>query len=276
MQLDKTRIVIRERSFPDILDLSLRVIREHFLPLLATTLIGAVPMILLNNWLLSESLQEENLEIFWSWDGAWGFFFGNLFWVVWELPLATSLTTLYLGQALFVDKPSAGRVAKDFLASLPQLILFQVVLRGILTLLLVTWLVLFMVWPYLNEILLLERNPWRKKREPGTSTLGRAAAMHGGNYSELLARWLCSLLIGLAMIAAIWGSMWYLRAWLTYRVEFDRALYAVYLQAAIWTVLGYLTVVRFLSYLDLRIRTEGWEIELAMRAEALRLTRQLA
>jgi hypothetical protein len=29
--------------------------------------------------------------------------------------------------------------------------------------------------------------------------------------------------------------------------------------------------VRFLSYLDLRIRHEGWEVELLMRAEGLRL-----
>ena len=40
MQLDKTRIAIRERSFPDLLDLALRVIREHSLPLMATLAIG--------------------------------------------------------------------------------------------------------------------------------------------------------------------------------------------------------------------------------------------
>jgi hypothetical protein len=45
---------------------------------------------------------------------------------------------------------------------------------------------------------------------------------------------------------------------------------------ALWSVLGYFTVVRYLSYLDLRIRTEGWEVELLMRAEGERLTRQLA
>ena len=50
----------------------------------------------------------------------------------------------------------------------------------------------------------------------------------------------------------------------------------IYLPAAIWLSLGYFAVVRFLSYLDLRIRTEGWEVELIMRAEGARLTRQLA
>ena len=45
---------------------------------------------------------------------------------------------------------------------------------------------------------------------------------------------------------------------------------------AIWIVVGYFSVVRFLSYLDLRIRREGWEVELRMRAEGARLTRRHA
>ena len=40
---------------------------------------------------------------------------------------------------------------------------------------------------------------------------------------------------------------------------------------SMWIAAGYLTVVRFLGYLDLRIRHEGWEVELRMRAEATRL-----
>ena len=44
--------------------------------------------------------------------------------------------------------------------------------------------------------------------------------------------------------------------------------------AAMWTVAAFFAVVRYLSYLDLRIRREGWEVELQVRAEAERLTRQ--
>jgi hypothetical protein len=40
---------------------------------------------------------------------------------------------------------------------------------------------------------------------------------------------------------------------------------------AFWMTAGFSIVVRFLSYLDLRIRQEGWEVELLMRAEAARL-----
>jgi hypothetical protein len=49
-----------------------------------------------------------------------------------------------------------------------------------------------------------------------------------------------------------------------------------YLPLSAWLVAGYLAVVRFLQYLDLRIRREGWEIELQLRAEAARLQRQLS
>ena len=58
--------------------------------------------------------------------------------------------------------------------------------------------------------------------------------------------------------------------------QFDRIVFVVYLPIAMWTVASYFTVVRFLSYLDLRIRREGWEVELRMRTEAARLTRQVA
>ena len=40
------------------------------------------------------------------------------------------------------------------------------------------------------------------------------------------------------------------------------------LHVAMWLVAGFFTVVRFLGYLDLRIRREGWEVELVMRAES--------
>ena len=49
-----------------------------------------------------------------------------------------------------------------------------------------------------------------------------------------------------------------------------------YVPLAGWLVIGFFAIVRFLAYLDLRIRREGWEVELVMRAEAARLTRMAA
>jgi hypothetical protein len=53
-------------------------------------------------------------------------------------------------------------------------------------------------------------------------------------------------------------------------------VWLVEVQAAFWLVIAYFTVVRFLSYLDQRIRAEGWEVELLLRAERARLESQLA
>ena len=44
---------------------------------------------------------------------------------------------------------------------------------------------------------------------------------------------------------------------------------------SLWVVVGYMTVVRFLNYLDVRIRQEGWEVELLIRAEAQKLSESL-
>ena len=66
---------------------------------------------------------------------------------------------MYLGQALFVEKPSARVVARDFFSCLPQLVLLQGLLRVILILPVITWIIPYTMWPYLSEVILLERNP---------------------------------------------------------------------------------------------------------------------
>ncbi|HUY91665.1 MAG TPA: hypothetical protein VMV10_23185 [Pirellulales bacterium] len=271
MQLDKTRIAIRERSFPDILDLSLHVIRRHAAPLAVAFVAGAVPFAALNQWLLADFLQDFDID---NAPSGW-YFYWLLVLIVWEAPLAAAPITLYLGQALFSEQPSAARLGKELWASLPQLIFFQVVIRALLSVFFLFWPVIYWGWPYLNEIILLERNPWRKRGLYGTSTATRSNNMHNRNRGELFSRWMGSLLIGAAIIAAIWAASWYLRLQLAYKLNFDQPMYTIYLPAALWLSLGYFAVVRFLSYLDLRIRTEGWEVELIMRAEGARLTRQL-
>ena len=45
---------------------------------------------------------------------------------------------------------------------------------------------------------------------------------------------------------------------------------------ALWIVVMFMTVLRFLCYLDLRIRQEGWEVELLLRAEAAKLAHRVA
>jgi hypothetical protein len=269
MQLDDYRIAIRERNYLDLLDLALRVVRAHALPLLAAFVVGVAPFLLLNAWLLSDST-EPHFEL--------GFPVDYVFWmlwlVVWQIPLATAPITLYLGHALFNDQPDRARLAGGFFAALPQMILYQLILRGVLMLPMITVFLIFWGWPYLSEVILLERNPLFRGSRRRITTLRRTRSLHGGSTGDLLARWMGATAVAAMLLTSIWFTLWLLGGLLAGDWPPEGIFFTIYFPLALWGAIGYLTVVRFLSYLDLRIRREGWEVELLMRAEGNRLTRQ--
>ncbi len=284
MQYDKTRIAIRERDFLDLLDLALHVVRAHPLSLAAAGLIGAAPFALLNYWLLSGlTFVEEQ-------DYAW-YAFRMVLLVLFEAPLAAVPVTLLLAQAMFFDRFSAAPMMRQAIGSLPQLIVFQVLIRGLLmpqallwpsfnrdlmvvmAAYLLVWFVPYTYWPYLNEVILLERNPLRTHKH-SRSTWKRSRDIHQGYYGDLFARLLASAAVAAALATALWLALWHVRGYFADTTDFARTMYTISLPIALWLVAAFFHVVRFLSYLDLRIRREGWEVELILRAEAERLTRQ--
>jgi hypothetical protein len=197
-------------------------------------------------------------------------FLGTLL-VILEMPLATAPLTLVLGQLMFVDQVNARKVARDLLSSLPQLLLYQVVLR---VLPVITLPLGYAIWPYLNEIILLERNPLRTR--PGQlSTRKRSSLLHAGGSGDYVIRAIGASIISLLLIGAIWTATVMLLNML-FGLQLGRFGQIVLFQCTIWTVVMYFTVARFLTYLDQRIRNEGWEVELALRAQRQRLTRQVA
>ena len=141
------------------------------------------------------------------------------------------------------------------------------VLRALLIPLVITWFVPFAVWPYMNEVILLERNPLRRRRRGQMTTFRRSMALHGGSIGDLFARWLGSVAFGGLLFASFWLTMQGLAGVLLSEWKFEGLTYTLYFPLALWMVVGYFTVARFLGYLDLRIRNEGWEVELMMRAE---------
>jgi hypothetical protein len=276
MQLDKTYIAIRERDYLEILDLSLRVVQRFLAPLGLALLAGVLPMAIVSHlWANDAAALADDQE----WMVQYTLWINIL--AVLLAPLATAPATLLLGQAMFMERVSPRRIARDFLGSLPQLILFQVGLRGLLMLLIVPAFYPFVFQPYLGEIVLLERNPLsqpRKGRDPATrriTTSMRVKLLHGGSGGELFGRWLGSLVVGGMLFAMILMALVGCTQWINGTADVDRLTYALCVQLAVWSVLGYFTVVRYLSYLDLRIRREGWEVELKMRAEAARLQSEL-
>lgn len=267
MRLDDHRIVIRERGYFELLDLALRVLRDQAGPLCLALLAGIGPLVVFNAWLLDRAVAVP------AGGPPWMFLLMMLMVVLWEAPLATAPATMCLGRALFNQPLEAGPIAREFARSLPQLLLYQVLLRGLLLATLVGSFVPFIVNPYLNEVILLERNPWRTTRKNTISTWQRSSILHRGQGSDFFLRWMLAIVIGLVLIVAFWGSLAVTARWLFGEQDWSGPFYTCLYPAALWMMTAYFTVVRFLGYLDLRIRREGWEVELLMRAELDRWTR---
>ena len=292
MQLDKTSIVIRERNYFDILDLALRVVRTYPAPLFITMLLGTIPFAALNHWWIGTWA---DVDYTYHADNIFDLLFGYLYvlpydylfactlLIVIEMPLATMLTTIFLGQVTFMKQPGAKLIARDAAGSLGQMLIFQVIVRSLLGVMVFTWFILFSIWPYLNEVILLERNPLTRRGANRMTTMRRSSALHSGSFGDLFGRWVAAVMIAATLVLAIWLGLALLGNMLFASTSsadpesgqlYSATDFTVYLQAAIWIVVHFFSVVRFLSYLDLRIRREGWEVELMLRAEAARMVRQ--
>jgi hypothetical protein len=134
--------------------------------------------------------------------------------------------------------------------------------------------------PYIVEIVLLERNPLGKGKGRGNSedaprtTVGqRSATLHGTSGGDLIGRWIGTAIASAALVLAVQGTFWFFMGIFLNTWSWGPVMTEVFAPLSMWLAACYFTVVRFLSYLDLRIRTEGWEVELRLRAEAGRLTR---
>lgn len=289
MRLDRTRIVIVERRQPELLDLAFIVLREFFFPSVGLFLALALPLAFFNHWLI-EWMAADLIES----STIWRFIFWSAVLVYVEAPFAGVLMTAYLGKATFHDEPTMRELVWDVLTMWFRIFWTQLFLRGVLLFVASMWLIdqaepaptpiegflivvliVIFFWrslrPYITEIVLLERSPlWT--REPNKITVGkRSSRLHGPNSGDLFGRGLCMLPVTLILTLAIFGSLWFFVATFTNDWNWGKAIVYFMIPASFWIMAIYMTAFRFLSYLDLRIRREGWEVELKMRAEANRM-----
>lgn len=272
MVLDHTHIAVRERNFMEVLDLAVQVVRRHWLGLTIALAVGTIPTAFVNHLLLrgyidpNEIYDETNAYSLWL-----------IALMVLETPVATAPITLYLGQATFHQEIRPPDLVRSFFRTLPQMLWFQGFLRIFSAALFgVGFLIPCIWWPYLSEVVLLERNPMFSRKTPSRkdgllTTWRRSRNLHRHSSGDLFSRWLGSVGVGCVLIGSLsWGIYSTLGALLgTWPTE--RTLIIFYIPLVGWIVMGFFAVVRFLAYLDLRIRREGWEVELTMRAEAARL-----
>lgn len=302
MQLDNTRITIRERSLLDTLDLSFRLLHEFWKPWLICSLLAIVPLALINallvNWLAFD-VEYAEFDFTSGDDFPFRYFWTMALLIYVEAPLASVFVVAYLGPAVFMENPRIKQVAWEALKQTPALILCQLLLRGILPLwllaitldryepnylvevglmgfLILPYVTLMRAFrPYINEIILLEKNPLRSKN-PQVITVGkRSSLLHSPYSGDLFVRWLGTMLATAILLWMIGFSTYFLQSVLFGNAYLNWVLVYVWYPAVLWAVVSLISVVRFLDYLDLRIRHEGWEVELLMKAEALRLKPQI-
>lgn len=299
MQLDKTLIVIRERGVFDTLDLALQVFRRHLLPISLALGLLAVPCALLNQGLLGWMVVfdpdappvEEQVP------GLLRFTWSMILLITLEAPLATMLVTTYLGKAVFQEAPRLREIVRESRSPLAQVVLCHLMLRGVLPALLLLFLIdrssgfsfpevllillvlavllRRLVAPFLNEVVLLERNPLRSRQRQAMTAGKRSAVLHAANPGALINLGLAVACVAVLLTLATFGTCLCVQGIFLDDWSLGRGMFVVAWPFSLWLTAGFLAVVRFLAYLDLRISNEGWEVELRMRAEGLRVTEQL-
>lgn len=249
MAEDRILIQIRERTFLDLLDLALVVVRSRPKLIGLAALAGVAPCAALNAWITRDPTFPFPLYL-------------GLLAV--EAPWATAPLTVVLGGLMFGDRPSAGRVARTIARGLPALIFYQLILR----LFLVGTIFLFPIVPsklaFLDEVILLERGRAR-------GAIKRCSTLTGDRGGDFFGQWLAQAFFGMAFVACFWfGTGAVINALTTSELTWDKPgwgdLYGVRFQLAVWLAIAFFGVARFLTYIDQRIRLEGWEVKIRLQA----------
>jgi hypothetical protein len=130
--------------------------------------------------------------------------------------------------------------------------------------------------PYVNEIVLLEQNPLWARSDRVLTVARRSSHLHSPSSGDLFGRWLGSAAIATLLTGTAFGAFLFISGVFFNDWRPGPIMLQTVFPLSLWIVAGFMTVARFLSYLDLRIRHEGWEVELLLRAEASRMASRVA
>ena len=299
MQLDKTEIVIRQRTALELLDLSMRVLRRHGVKIAGACAIFGVPLLIADVWLSAWMFGEDAVmaaeqvpepQIYLRCRHAIHLLILFLF----QFPLISLPATIFLGDQVFFTSPTTkqllNRLSGIWVQSLwilgicrlglVSLVLAFTVNRNTIydpaseTLLLVglaLCLLIRAVWPFAPEILGLERCLIRPTRESPISYSARRTGLHQSVSSDHVGRFIICSIASTALALTLFGTVLAGTAALVGNIDVSIWYDRLALPAVFWLVGLFVVVFRFLSYLDSRIRLEGWELELRLRAEGQRV-----
>jgi hypothetical protein len=258
VNLDHCTVVVRERSIPELYDLALALGRKHFFRLAPLLVVAAGPWTLFDWWLLRGL--------------GWGAIYPFFLLLCAQAPLVTAPLTAYLGEAMF-DPTARARPALAAAGSRWKALFLVGSLRGLAS---VIPFVLLWFPPHLVEVLLLERQPLKPAWRRAVVIASDWRTQHGSH--SLLGLMLVPLGIGIAAWAGatlVEVLVWGLSTIDDIMPLLDPGECVLPLLMA-WPIIGYLAVVRFLAYIDLRTRNEGWDVELDLRRAARRIEPEAA
>ncbi len=299
MQLDRTEIAIRARSALELFDLSLQVLKRHALPIAVSGAIIGWPLLLLDSWAIAWMLGEEALLAADLLDEP----LGTMRWrhaahlialFIMQFPLITLPTSIYLGHQIFYEPmPLRSVLARLWSIAGRCLLVLGIVRLGLISLIaeplidrnsefsLTEFWFIFMIpavglllratRPFAPEILGLELCPLRSTRPAEIAYRIRSSGLHRYLASEHLYRFVASAIFATLLLGSVIAAQMFIIGASTGNWLWNYWFDYVGLPLSLWGVGLLIAVFRFLAYLDSRIRLEGWEIELRLKAEALRL-----
>jgi len=255
-------------------------------------LLGALPCAILNAVLLTPMLKLEYMNEDFS-----SYLWTMILLVFIQAPWATAFMTLLLGDIMFMQETSSRQIIKTVLAASGKMAWCHGVMRGVFPAIylayvagtpngswaigLLSVMAFILVFyrgqrPFLNEIVLLEKNPLRSSNSLVQTIHRRSSRLHGPSSSYVMGRSLATVFIAVLLAYLLVLLFWFVPGTLLNQWAWGPAIVYVVLPTSMWIVAGYVAVIRFLTYLDLRIRREGWAVELHIRAEASNLARHMS
>ena len=303
MQLDKTSVTISQRTGTELVDLSLLVCQRYWTSIIYLAFLGAFPFAVANFILLWPLTQYDQL-VMTSRELGDAISFQIRYLVIMtavvliQAPLALCGVTYFIGQAVFGDKPTLRNVFSAIWSRLGAILLIQGGLRmSILVFVPLAFLFqspvfrpeieiplylmclcsyVFMLRgfrPFSLEILLLERCPiyLPKKEKERIAYRRRSSWLHSGMAFELFGMHIGVTLIEILTTLSVSLSTLFLIGVLTGIWSWGPWMDMFFFPMILWGIATWGTVIRFLNYMNSRIHTEGWEIELKLKAESQRL-----
>lgn len=250
---------IRERVPREISDLAFIILRHKWRSLIFYFMILAVPCFLLNLLVFYPFFLSVYDPIHF-YPGSIGFFLVTIGVMSLESDFVGSLLTLWLGEWFFRphEKIPVRFIFQTWFSLLPQIFYYLVFFR-----------IFYIFFPFVNNILLLEKPPFFKMKGKITTSQRISQFRKGGGQEiasgmiSLFSRFLVLYLLG-GIIIFFWGKgfiganeIWY--------PLFFLIVFPIYF----WIFILYDVVYTFLAYLNVRIIREGWAVDIAFKAEFL-------